>query len=168
MEETYKTPKQDLMNAALKHYEEAANAIHHWNSDIPKAIKAYYSERGCTCGGYPECICDIVRANIKQEKPSEQSAREFFNNKHPRQTFIPNQPIAIKTDVLWNLMEEYARQKHLPTDEEPPNDLQQAINEIKADAQATIINQNNDMSEHAIEARAILMTCEYVESKIKK
>ena len=44
MEETNKTPKQDLMNAALKHYEEAANAIHHWNSDIPKAIRLYYTE----------------------------------------------------------------------------------------------------------------------------
>lgn len=37
-----KTPNEDLMNEALKHYEEAAFAIHHWNSDIPKAIRAYY------------------------------------------------------------------------------------------------------------------------------
>ena len=40
-----KTPNEDLMNEALKHYEEAANAIHHFNSDIPKAIKAYASQR---------------------------------------------------------------------------------------------------------------------------
>lgn len=38
------TPKEDLMNAALKHYDEASAAIHHWNSDIPKAIRQYYSE----------------------------------------------------------------------------------------------------------------------------
>ena len=33
------------MKRALKHYEEASNAIHHFNSDIPKAIKAYYGQR---------------------------------------------------------------------------------------------------------------------------
>lgn len=38
------TPRKDLMNEALKHYEEAANAIHHFNSDIPKAIRLYYTE----------------------------------------------------------------------------------------------------------------------------
>ena len=32
------------MNEALKHYEEAASAIHHWNSDIPKAIRLYFTE----------------------------------------------------------------------------------------------------------------------------
>lgn len=37
------TPKEDLMNAALQHYEEASSAIHHYNSDIPKAIRYYYS-----------------------------------------------------------------------------------------------------------------------------
>ena len=36
------TPKEDLMNSALNHYEEASTAIHHWNSDIPKAIRHYY------------------------------------------------------------------------------------------------------------------------------
>ena len=36
------TPKKDLMNSALEHYEEASTAIHHWNSDIPKAIRHYY------------------------------------------------------------------------------------------------------------------------------
>jgi len=30
------------MNSALTHYEEASTAIHHWNSDIPKAIRHYY------------------------------------------------------------------------------------------------------------------------------
>ncbi len=38
----YETPKKDLMNRALNHYKEASDAIHHWNSDIPKAIEHYY------------------------------------------------------------------------------------------------------------------------------
>jgi len=41
--QAYQTPKEDLMNSALEHYEEASNAIHHWNSDIPKAIRHYYT-----------------------------------------------------------------------------------------------------------------------------
>jgi len=40
----YQTPKEDLMNDALKHYEEASSAINEWCSDIPKAIRQYYSE----------------------------------------------------------------------------------------------------------------------------
>ena len=40
--ETCETPKKDLMDKALKHYEEASFAVHHYNSDIPKAIEAYY------------------------------------------------------------------------------------------------------------------------------
>lgn len=36
------TPDKDLRDSALKHYEEASNAIHHWNSDIPKAIIQYF------------------------------------------------------------------------------------------------------------------------------
>jgi len=40
--QAYQTPKEDLMNSALKHYEEACTSIHHWNSDIPKAIRHYY------------------------------------------------------------------------------------------------------------------------------
>lgn len=40
-----KTPKHDLMVAALKHYEEASAAVHHWNSDIPKAITKYFVDQ---------------------------------------------------------------------------------------------------------------------------
>ena len=36
------TPLSDLEKSALEHYEEASTAIHHYNSDIPKAIKFYY------------------------------------------------------------------------------------------------------------------------------
>lgn len=39
------TPKEDLMKSALAHYEEASSAVHHHNSDIPKAIRAYYGKR---------------------------------------------------------------------------------------------------------------------------
>jgi len=38
------TPKEDLMNDALEHYEEASSAINEWCSNIPKAIRQYYSE----------------------------------------------------------------------------------------------------------------------------
>jgi len=42
MTETYKTPKEDLMNSALLDYEDASHSVHHWNSSIPKAIRHYY------------------------------------------------------------------------------------------------------------------------------
>ena len=38
------TPKKDLMEAALQHYEEASHAVMCYYSDIPKAIKQYYAE----------------------------------------------------------------------------------------------------------------------------
>lgn len=41
-EKPVKTPLSDLEREALDHYEEASNAIHYWNSDIPRAIKFYY------------------------------------------------------------------------------------------------------------------------------
>lgn len=44
-ENAKQTPKKDLMESALKHYEEAATAIHHWNSSIPDAIREYFSEK---------------------------------------------------------------------------------------------------------------------------
>jgi len=43
-EKTCQTPKEDLMNDALKHYAEASDAIGSWYSDIPKAIRQYHSE----------------------------------------------------------------------------------------------------------------------------
>jgi len=41
-ERACQTPKEDLMNSALDHYDEASTAIHYWSSDIPKAIRHYY------------------------------------------------------------------------------------------------------------------------------
>lgn len=41
-EQPKQTPLSDLERSALEHYEEASNAIFHWSSDIPKAIKFYY------------------------------------------------------------------------------------------------------------------------------
>lgn len=39
------TPKEDLMQQALDDYERASDAIHHWNSAIPAAIREFYSEK---------------------------------------------------------------------------------------------------------------------------
>lgn len=36
-----KTPIEDLRASALKHYEEASSAIHHWSSFVDRAIKVY-------------------------------------------------------------------------------------------------------------------------------
>ena len=38
---TAKVPFEELRQEALKHYEEASSAIHHWSSFVDKAIKAY-------------------------------------------------------------------------------------------------------------------------------
>jgi hypothetical protein len=40
-EQTCKTPIEELRASALKHYEEASSAIHHWSSFVENAIKAY-------------------------------------------------------------------------------------------------------------------------------
>jgi hypothetical protein len=45
------TPLNDLEKTALEHYEEASTAIHHWNSDIPKAIKFYYKWKSLSFWG---------------------------------------------------------------------------------------------------------------------
>mgnify|MGYP007029090701 CR=1 FL=1 len=42
IEQPMQTPLIDLEQSALEHYEKASSAIHHWSSDIPKAIKFYY------------------------------------------------------------------------------------------------------------------------------
>ena len=39
---TYQTPLSELEKSTLEHYEEASSAIHHWSSDVPRAIKFYY------------------------------------------------------------------------------------------------------------------------------
>lgn len=44
VEYTEKTPLEDLRQSALKHYEEASSAIHHWSSFVEAAIKAYNPE----------------------------------------------------------------------------------------------------------------------------
>lgn len=36
------TPLDDLRKSALSHYNEAASSIHHYNSEIPKAINFYF------------------------------------------------------------------------------------------------------------------------------
>jgi hypothetical protein len=36
------TPLSDLRAMALKHYENVSMRAHHWSSDIPRAINAYY------------------------------------------------------------------------------------------------------------------------------
>lgn len=38
---TAETPLEDFKNDALDHYEKISINAHHWNSFIPKAIKAY-------------------------------------------------------------------------------------------------------------------------------
>jgi len=39
---TNKTPLEDLRNSDLKLYEKGASSIHHYSSEIPKAINFYY------------------------------------------------------------------------------------------------------------------------------
>ena len=36
-----KTPIEDLVDNALKDYEEASKKVHHWNSIIPKSLNFY-------------------------------------------------------------------------------------------------------------------------------
>ena len=40
-----RTSNEDLMNRALKNYEEASRVAHHWDSNIPKAIKFYFKHK---------------------------------------------------------------------------------------------------------------------------
>ena len=40
--ETKQTPLEDLRNSDLELYEKGASSIHHYSSEIPKAINFYY------------------------------------------------------------------------------------------------------------------------------
>ena len=55
---------------------------YHWKPEITKELTVLFkellskaviqpvtakTERGCTCGGYPDCICDLVRAHIEPD-----------------------------------------------------------------------------------------------------
>ena len=44
-EKPCKVTDEELMNAALYHYEELASQAHHWMSSIPKAIRFYFENR---------------------------------------------------------------------------------------------------------------------------
>lgn len=43
----------------------------------------------CTCGGYPDCICDIVRQDIKYiYKPTHGLLQKWLGNKHGLYAYI--------------------------------------------------------------------------------
>ena len=83
------TPKEDLMNEALEHYEEAATAIHHWNSDIPKAIKKYY--------------VDIT-------KPTDNELEDFIDKLDKAQGHEPADELLNKMGLLFNFVNKFASQ----------------------------------------------------------
>jgi len=68
--ENYKDcAKSDMMNDALKHYEEAGRAINHWRSDIYEAIKAYYTESNKIKSQSPRAVEDgekLAKKNLKR------------------------------------------------------------------------------------------------------
>jgi hypothetical protein len=62
------TPKEDLMNHALKHYEEISSKAVHSLSDIPKAIKFYYEMKDDTQKlSFEELKESILKSNAKSE-----------------------------------------------------------------------------------------------------
>ena len=60
-EQTNKATNEDLMNQALKNYEDASNAIHCWNSSIPKAIRAYFASANSS---KERQIIEIINSNL--------------------------------------------------------------------------------------------------------
>lgn len=80
--EPKQTPKEDLMNSALKHYEEASTAIHHYFSDVPKAIKQYYSEqKTVSLGEVFECegqLYAIAISKLPSVKSTLKGGRNIF------------------------------------------------------------------------------------------
>lgn len=94
------TPFKDLMENALKDYDEASKLAHHFNSDIPKAIIKFYTDKVqpvelqepknyCTCGDQQdtEDIFEtgklITKCNHCGEpiQPKETADRMFINVK---------------------------------------------------------------------------------------
>ena len=84
-EQTNITPKEDLMNEALRHYEIISEAESWHRSDIPKAIREYYSE------------------------PAE-GAEEFIRAKYCMPKELPNE-LCFFHEKLFALMEAYAAQR---------------------------------------------------------
>jgi hypothetical protein len=80
VEQQYKASFEDLREAALKHYDEASSAIHHWSSFVVSAIKAYHSSPNQTPSPQP--------GNEGQEW--KKKADEFweYNADHPSQSVI--------------------------------------------------------------------------------
>lgn len=44
-DQSCETPLEELMEADLKHYEEASSAVHTWSNQIPQAIRFWYMEK---------------------------------------------------------------------------------------------------------------------------
>ena len=114
------TPREDLMNDALRHYEEASNAIHHWHSDIPAAIRAYYaplppSEGAKTCwncgadihylpNGLPpyRCDCGAVNPEERQQQPTAEGVNCFYYDKPGKEKVISALPPAEGAEEILN------------------------------------------------------------------
>ena len=141
-----RTSNEDLMNRALKNYEEASRVAHHWDSNIPKAIKFYFKhkeieqgeETKCPkCGGkveptlyaYAESQCTkckyIISEGERQFKDTDKRKRASWNDVkekylefHKMDSFTEN--MAIDIDFGYWLVSEYASQSGYSevTDEE--------------------------------------------------
>lgn len=80
-----------------------------------------YCEAVQLCVGY-----NAYEPKKEQEKPSEQSAEEFLMTKYRDDKWEPN------FDNIREAMEEYASQKHLPTDKEIEKETDRLIEHIYA------------------------------------
>jgi hypothetical protein len=63
MEDSKAVPKSEQMRNALAHYERAGTALNEWRSDIPQAIKQFYSDEGPTLD--PEYEYEILVTDSK-------------------------------------------------------------------------------------------------------
>jgi hypothetical protein len=87
VEQQYKASFEDLREAALKHYDEASSAIHHWSSFVVSAIKAYQPSPNQTPSPQP--------GNEGQDD-SETQAEVFLQNNFPSDYRYENDTISFR------------------------------------------------------------------------
>lgn len=104
-EQSAQTPLEDLRKDALKHYEEASSAIHHWSSFVENAIKAYNPESTPSKGEdvqtlhelfvtmIADFVFEVARFNVNKQQPYSAllldvrlwlGENKFYQNKLPQ------------------------------------------------------------------------------------
>jgi len=125
-----RTSNEDLMNRALKNYEEASRVAHHWDSNIPKAIKFYFKHKEIEQG--EEKMKKYLNKPLTEKErkiahntwlesqfedtDKRKRVKEFCKaNINPR--LDKNYDVHLTGEELFNLLLEFSQQREVTDDE---------------------------------------------------